>query len=112
MASKLEVKKFNKKVGEIVLKFGGKVFSVREDGHTVWELETKAGRLDVTVFAPESSKLFSIFACFDDNKKAVEVLSDWNKVNLNIHSGKWNQHSSDKVGCLVTFSAALDEIKL
>ncbi len=110
MASKIKMKSFNKKVEKIVMDNGGVSDYKREDGYHTMKMKTKAGMLSVTTFAPESSKVFSIFCCFDDPKKATEVLSPLNASNLNKHSGKWNYHCQEEQVCLDMFTSSLKEI--
>jgi len=55
MASKVQMIKFNKQVEKIVLALGGVVSKYYN-----WVIETKAGKLFVSVQEPESSKIFSI----------------------------------------------------
>ncbi len=108
MASKIQMEKFNKKVEKIVLGMGGTLTSTLPYR---WAVQTKAGKLFVTVHEAEASKLFSIFCCFDNEKLANEMLSVSNKSNLNSHSGKFNFHYSDEETCLSAFSSSLKEIE-
>jgi len=108
MASKIQMEKFNKKVEKIVLGMGGTLNSPLPYR---WTVQTKAGKLFVTVHEAEASKLFSIFCCFDDEKLANEMLTDYNKSNLNKHSGKWNFHVSNEQECLNSFTSSLKEIE-
>jgi hypothetical protein len=106
MASKVQMQKFNKKVEKIVLALGGV-----PDSFYKWVIETKAGKLFISVHEAEASKLFSIFCCFDDPRLANEMLSTSNKSNLNQHSGKWNYHFSSEEDCLAIFTSSLKEIE-
>jgi hypothetical protein len=108
MASKIQMEKFNRKVEKIVLGMGGTLNSPLPYR---WTVQTKAGKLFVTVHEAEASKLFSIFCCFDDEKLANEMLTDYNKSNLNKHSGKWNFHVSNEQECLNSFTSSLKEIE-
>jgi hypothetical protein len=105
MASKAQMQKFNKTVEKIVLALGGV-----PDTFYKWVIETKAGKLYVSVHEAEASKLFSIFCRFDDPKLANETLSPHNKSNLNPHSGKWNYHMSNMEDCLNSFQDSLEKI--
>ncbi len=106
MASKVQMQKFNNKVEKIVLALGG-----IPDTFYNWVIETKAGKLYVSVHEAEASKLFSIFCRFDDPKLANEVLSSFNKSNLNPYSGKWNYHSQSESDCLNSFQESLKLIE-
>jgi hypothetical protein len=106
MASKVQMQKFNNKVEKIVLLLGG-----IPDTFYKWVIETKAGKLYVSVHEAEASKLFSIFCCFDDPKLANEMLSSFNKSNLNPYSGKWNYHSTNENDCLNSFQDSLEKIE-
>jgi hypothetical protein len=106
MASKVQMQKFNKKVERIVLALGGIPSTTYN-----WVIETKAGKLYVSVHKAESSELFSIFCCFEDPKLANEILSSFNKSNLNPHSGKWNYHSQNENDCLNSFQDSLEKIE-
>jgi len=108
MASKIQMEKFNKKVEKIVLDMGG---TLKSPLPYRWSVQTKAGKLFVTVHEAEASKLFSIFCCFDDPKLANEVLSSFNKSNLNPYSGKWNYHSQHENDCLNSFQESLEKIE-
>lgn len=109
MASKVQMEKFNKKVEKLVLELGG----VEQNRHSgkLWELQTKAGLLSVSVHEPEASKVFSIFCRFENPKLANEILTDYNKSNLNPHSGKWNYHTLKEEDCLESFRSSLKEIE-
>lgn len=107
MASKIQMEKFNKKVEKIVLGMGGNSQSPLPYR---WSVQTKAGKLFVTVHEAEASKLFSIFCCFDDEKLANEVLTESNKGNFNSWSGKFNFHISNEKECLDTFASSLKEL--
>lgn len=108
MASKNQIWKFNKKVEAIVLGMGG-ILNPPLPYH--WSVQTKAGKLFVTVHEPEASKFFSIFCCFEDEKLANEMLTESNKSNLNKSSGKFNFHYSDEELCLKIFTSSLKEIE-
>ena len=108
MASKIQMGKFNKKVEKIVLSMGGNSQSPLPYR---WAVQTKAGKLFVTVHEAEASKLFSIFCCFDDEKLANEMLTESNKSNFNSSSGKFNFHYSDEQVCLDSFTSSLNEIE-
>ena len=108
MASKIQMAKFNKKVEAIVLSMGG---TLNSSLPYHWSVQTKAGKLFVTIHEAEASKLFSIFCCFEDEKLANEMLSVSNKSNLNSHSGKFNFHYSDEEVCLREFTSSLKEIE-
>lgn len=108
MATKIQMVKFNKKVEKIVLALGG---IINATDPYKWAIDTKAGKLYITVHEPESSKVFSIFCIFDDPKLANEMLSSSNKTNLNIHSGKWNYHCSNESDCLEMFQNSVKEIE-
>lgn len=101
---------FNKKVADIVEKrFEGVLQSNRINPS--WIVKTKAGDLRISISLPESSSCFTIFACFDDNKKAVEVLEPIGCAhNLNYHVGKWNHHSTDFQNCLDSIFEPLAKI--
>ena len=100
--------KFNKKVETIVLSMGG---TLNSSLPYRWDIQTKAGKLFVTVHETEASKLFSIFCCFEDEKLANEMLTESNKSNLNKSSGKYNFHHSDEETCLRIFTSSLKEIE-
>ena len=106
MASKVQMQKFNNKVEKIVLALGG-----IPDTFYKWVIETKAGKLYVSVHEAEASGLFSIFCRFDEPRLANEVLSLSNKSNLNPHSGKWNYHVLDMDVCLSMFENGIKEIE-
>lgn len=106
MASKVQMQKFNNKVGKIVLALGG-----IPDTFYKWVIETKAGKLYISVHEAEASKLFSIFCRFDDAKLANEILPENCKGNLNNYSGKWNFHFQDEEICLQVFQSRLKEIE-
>lgn len=110
MASVKMLEAFNKKVVKAIVKLGAKPY--KEQGHAHrYFIETKAGKLDISLHKEDKpSKIFSIFCCFDDPKKAVEVLSPSNADNLNKHSGKWNYHFRGADGCFDTFMYSLQEI--
>lgn len=110
MASKKVTAQFNKEVGKIVTDLGGTLTYQREDGHTSWSLKTKAGKLDITVHAPEKTFLYSIFTCFDEPKKAKEVIGNYLPSRLNEHSGKFNFHMADKTDILTSFKQSLEFI--
>lgn len=105
MASKVQMQKFNKRVEKLILSLGGV-----PDTFYKWVIETKAGKLFVTVHEPEASKVFSIFCRFDDPKLANEMLPENCKGNLNIYSGKWNFHYEDADVCLQILEWRLKEI--
>jgi hypothetical protein len=108
MASKIQMAKFNKKVEAIVLSMGG---TLNSSLPYHWSVQTKVGKLFVTVHEAEASKLFSIFCCFEDEKLANEVLTESNKSNFNSSSGKFNFHYSDEETCLRIFTSSLNEIE-
>lgn len=93
---------FNDKAKAIVEKLGG---IAEEKNPYKLKLNTRAGILNVSLHEPEKSALFSIFCCFDDEKKAAEILP--NDTTLNRHSGKWNFHLSDDKELLQIFKAEL-----
>lgn len=95
---------FNAKVEKLVNKFGGKKGTFYK-----WIIPTKAGDLHVNVHEGAST-LFSIFCRFEDPKKAVEVLSEYNASNLNKNSGKWNYHMSNENEILRQFEECVKEI--
>jgi hypothetical protein len=106
MASKAQMQKFNNKVEKIVLLLGGVPTNLYR-----WVIETKAGKLFVTVHEAEASKLFSIFCCFDDEKLANETLPLDCRRNLNECSGKWNFYSQNENDCLNSFQDSLEKIE-
>jgi len=106
MASKAQMQKFNNKVEKIVLALGGIPTNFYK-----WVIETKAGKLYVSVHEAEASKLFTIFCCFDEPKLANETLPSNCKGNLNEFSGKWNYHFQDEEICLQVFQTRLKEIE-
>lgn len=108
MASKKATAQFNKEVGKVVTDLGGTVSSQREDGHTCWSLNTKAGNLNITVHAPEKTMLYSVFTCFDEPKKAKEVIGNYLPSRLNEHSGKFNFHMADKTDILTILKESLE----
>lgn len=108
MAREKSMAKFDKKVEKLVLQLGGKE-TYKWESSTGWTIETKAGKLDVSVHHDKSS-IYSIFCRFDDPKKAVEVLTPTNASNLNKHSGKWNYHMSDEKEILAIFESSVREI--
>ena len=61
-----------------------------------YELETKAGKLNITTHEPEASKVFSLYCSFDEADKAKQLIKE---NRLNRYSGKWNFHywSADEV---------------
>lgn len=103
---------FNKKVSELVERqFGGTLIKDRGDGAKKWSLQTKASELNISIHAPESSYLFSIFTCFEDVNKANVVLKEIGLGdNLNTFSGKFNLHISDEKVCLESFEIFLNKI--
>lgn len=114
MASRVEMKKFNKIIENIVIGFGGtpieSPFPFSTDESKSWTLETRVGELQISVHAPESSKLFSVFCRFEDVDKAKTFIGDDNR--LNKYSGKFNFHYSDREGMLTVFENTLEKLKL
>lgn len=114
MASVKQLNAFNKRVIKTIVELGAKPYPVTTSPGSTFHwyyIDTKAGKLDITLHEEtSSSKIYSIFCCFDDPKKAAEVLSEGNKLNLNHHSGKWNFHISDAGDCIEIFVISLKEI--
>lgn len=108
MASKKVMEAFNKKVEKIVLTLGGEKDPINWYN---WFINTKAGKLYVSVHKAEASDLFSIFCRFDDPKLANEMLPEHLKANLNEYSGKWNFHFRDESTCLNRFTDNVQEIE-
>lgn len=108
MASKKAQEQFNNKVIKAIEKMGAK--NLNQSFGQRFEIETKAGKLFISLHDPEKSEVFSIFCCFDDVKRANETLRTENKENLNKHSGKWNYHYRDSNSCLDIFVNSISEI--
>lgn len=100
---------FNKKVKDIVEKiFEGIPSNINKNSS--WFVKTKAGDLRISIH-PDASCMFSIFTCFDDEKRAKNILESIGCAhNLNYHSGKWNHHSTDFYECLNSFFEPLTKI--
>lgn len=110
MASVKMLAKFNKDVIKEIVGLGAKP-NPDQSWHDSYSIQTKAGKLDVTLFREEKpSEVFSIFCRFDDPKLANEVLDATNKENLNTYSGKWNYHYRSGESCLEVFMMSLKEI--
>jgi hypothetical protein len=75
---------------------------------THYKIDTIAGELFVTLDEPDSSKIFSIYCRFEDEKKAAEMLG--NTERLNKYSGKWNFHTTCPLHCLHQFKTELEPI--
>ena len=115
MAKKISQKRmiaFNKKVSDLVERqFDATLIHQREDGAKSWSLQTKAGELRISVHSPEPSHCFSIFTCFEDVKKANEIVKEVGlDDHLNPYSGKWNYHLSNETDCLAYFEGSLNKI--
>jgi len=110
MASKAKITAFHNRVIKNVKELGG-IVKIDNEYRVQIDIETKAGKLEIYLHKPNRpSKLFTIFSCFDEPKKAVEVLSSTNQSNLNKYSGKWNYHFQDEKDCLEIFLDSLKEI--
>lgn len=94
MATKKQTEIFNKQVEKLVLGFGGKLIRETEGGYKQWEVPTKVGILSISLHEPDKSSCYSIFSCFDDVKRAKELLGTHPR--LNPHSGKFNWHVVNK----------------
>lgn len=100
MAAKKTVEKFNKDVEKTILKELGGTVKRTDEWRKQFLINTKAGELMVTLHAPEKTEIFSIFCCFEEPKKAAQIVHEH---NLNTYSGKFNFHNSDKDMCLQLF---------
>jgi len=110
MASLKMLTAFNKRVIKAITKLGAKPYPNQGFSHWYF-IETKAGKLDITLFKEDKpSGIYSIFCRFDDVDKAKEVLTPWNQSNLNKHSGKWNYHRVNGKEIFEEFISSLKEI--
>jgi hypothetical protein len=51
-----------------------------------YKLQTRVGRLDITMPVDEDSRVLTVFSRFDEPDRAKEI------TDCNIYSGKWNFH--------------------
>ena len=110
MASVKMLTAFNKKVIKAIIELGAKPYP-NQSFCDQYFIETKAGKLDITLHREDKpSKIYSIFCRFEDPKKATEVLTPYNASNLNKYSGKWNYHMSNDKELFAQFIECLTEI--
>lgn len=114
MASKKQHESFNKKVIRYLQVIGGE--RIEKHHFTHYKVKTKAGNLEVSLHNPEKGQVFSIFAKFDDEKKALQELqtigNSFSIDRLNKYSGKWNFHLDDSELTLTTFKFELTPLLL
>lgn len=78
---------------------------------TVFEVNTKIGKLTITLFNLDHNygmSLYSIFCMFDEKEKFSKFESN----RVNHYSGKWNFHHENKEAILRYFENELKEIVL
>lgn len=73
-----------------------------------YEINTKAGKLNITFKEPEKGELFTIFCRFEEPVKAKEILPDSER--LNPYSGKWNFHYFNASDLLYRFEKEVRSI--
>ena len=79
------------------------------DNHYKWVLNTKAGKLYITIH-DDNELVLGVFCKFDDVEKAKTILDPHSQTLLNPYSGKWNFLSSDVVELLYNFNSELELI--
>lgn len=104
MATKKQQQAFYEDVLEYIVTMGAKNRHIGELCSN-YKIETKAGELLIFLETPQTSKVFSIFTCFEDNKRAKEMMPDNDR--LNQYSGKWNFHNYTHDECLCRFKQEL-----
>ena len=108
MASKAKIQSLNNKVKKFTVGLGGTI-KIDDDYRTEININTKVGRLDVKLHKPDSARLlFSIFTCFDEPKKAAELMPS--DRSLNTWSGKYNIHDTHSDICMQIFQSFLKSI--
>ena len=70
-----------------------------------YKINTDAGILFITLHEPCKEEISSIYTMFENEKKAVEILG--NDERLNKYSGKWNFHSNDNDVLFFQFASNL-----
>lgn len=104
--SKAKKKYFNTGIQHII-----KTYKATEntDNHYKWVLNTKAGKLYITVH-DDNIYVFGAYCRFDNVEKAKEVLDSHAQTLLNPYSGKWNFLSSDPEELLYNLNSELELI--
>lgn len=96
MASKKTMQQFNKKVESYLISIGAKKVQghYSEDfGGFCYEVQTKAGVMNVIADEPDKSEVFTVFVRFEEPEKVKEFIP--NIYHATGHNGKWNIHEWD-----------------
>ena len=106
--SKAKKKYFNKGIQNIIETHK---FAENQVNHYKWILETKAGKLYITIH-DDVDYIFGVFCRFGDVEKAKEVLDTHAQSLLNPYSGKWNFLSADPEELLYNLNSELELIAI
>ena len=97
-------KQFNNAIQKVIEERGAKIV-ISCDYYKEWEIETKYGKLSITLYPPKKRpELFSVFTRFKEPEKAKE------HTDCNPYSGKWNFHIIDMKEGIKIFTNSLDNV--